>query len=569
MKAHDEKLKSELVTRGLITEDQSQKAAIETTKSKSPFKDSVLRLGFAREDDVLMAEADVLGLTFLDLEQYLIDEDIVKLVPEKVARARLVMPVFKIGNSLTVATSEPTNILSLDEVRAAALCEIDVVLCAKSTIKKAIDQYYGVGVSLSDAARSYDAGSDAAKKGRKDPSEANPSVEDLGRAAEEAPVIKIVNLLIMKALDEKASDIHVEPEEDMLRIRNRVDGMLHETSQLPKKMQLAVASRIKIMAKLDISETRKPQDGKIRLKIENRDLDIRVSTFPTTHGENIVMRLLEQSKLVLGLSELGLEGPMLKGFEVLIRKAYGMILVTGPTGAGKTTTLYSALTTINSMEKNIITIEDPVEYQIALVRQTQVNVKAGLTFATGLRSILRQDPDVILVGEIRDSETADIAIQAALTGHLVFSTIHTNDAAGAVARLLDMQIEPFLISSAVVGVLAQRLVRSICPACKESYKLEPDTLKKMGLPADVTTYYRGKGCSRCKSTGYDRRMGIYELLLVDEPIRRLIVARTSASEIKAAAQKCGMLTMRQDGLAKAQKGLTTLEEVMKVTLEEG
>jgi type IV pilus assembly protein PilB len=566
MKAHDEKLKNELVTRGLLTEDQSQKAASETVKSKAPFKDCVFRLGFAKEDDVLMAEADVLGLTFLDLEQYLIDEDIVKLVPEKIARAHLVMPVFRIGNNLTVATSEPTNILSLDEVRSAAQCEIDVVLCAKSTIKKTIDQYYGVGGSLSDVAKTFEpAGKNA--KGRR---EAEPalSTEDLGRAAEEAPVIKIVNLLIMKALDEKASDIHIEPEEDMLRVRNRVDGMLHEASQLPKKMHLAIASRIKIMAKLDISETRKPQDGKIRLKIENRDLDIRVSTFPTTHGENIVMRLLEQSKLVLGLSDLGFEKEMNKTFDLLIRKAYGMVLVTGPTGAGKTTTLYSALTTINSMEKNIITIEDPVEYQMSLVRQTQVNVKAGLTFASGLRSILRQDPDVILVGEIRDSETADIAVQAALTGHLVFSTIHTNDASGAVARLLDMQIEPFLISSALVGVLAQRLVRTICQGCKEAYKVDADVLKKMSLPGEVTTFYRGKGCSRCKGTGYDRRMGIYELLTVDEQIRRLIIARASASEIKAAAQKAGMISIRQDGLTKASRGLTSLEEVMKVTLEE-
>ncbi len=562
MKAHDEKLKTELVTRGLLTEEQSKRAVAESVRTKAPFKDGVLRLGLAQEDDVLVAEADVLGVTFLDLEEYLIDDAVVKLVPEKIARTYMIMPVFRVAHTLTIATAEPLNILALDEVRSAAGCDVEVVMSTRDTIKRAIDQSYGVGGNLAEVTKSIEGAPEAQTI-----DDVQPTMEDIGKAAGEAPVIKLVNLLIMKALDEKASDIHIEPEEDILRIRNRVDGVMHESSRLPKKFHLAVASRVKIMSKLDIAETRKPQDGKIRLRIQDRELDIRVSTFPTMHGENIVMRLLEQSKVVLGLADLGFESDVMKRFDVLIRKPYGMILVTGPTGAGKTTTLYSAINTINTMEKNIITIEDPVEYQLSLVRQTQVNPKAGLTFANGLRSILRQDPDVILVGEIRDAETADVAVQAALTGHLVFSTIHTNDSAGAVARLVDMEVEPFLISSAVIGVLGQRLVRTICQKCKEPYKVDPDSAQKLGVKPEAT-FYRGKGCSTCKNTGHDRRVGIYELLVVDELVRKLVIARAPASEIKAQAVKAGMISMRADGIRKAEKGITTLEEVLKATLEE-
>ncbi|HTL70508.1 MAG TPA: ATPase, T2SS/T4P/T4SS family [Candidatus Eisenbacteria bacterium] len=551
-----------MVARGLLSEEQCQRAVAEGAKTKSAFKDSVLRMGMVKEEDLLIAEADVLGLTFLDLDQYLIDEDVVRLVPEKIARSRLVMPVFKVGGSLTVATVDPLNILALDEVRAASHAEVEAVISTRDTIRRAIDQYYGVGNTVAEAAKAIEP---VGLRTRRE-SDTLQNVEAINKAAEEAPVIKLVNLIILKALEEKASDIHIEPEEDLLRVRNRVDGVMHEASSLPKKLQLAVASRIKIMAKLDIAESRKPQDGKIRLRVEERELDIRVSTFPTMHGENIVMRLLEPSKLILGLGDLGMEGDVLQKFNLLIRKAYGMVLVTGPTGAGKTTTLYSALNTINTIEKNIITLEDPVEYQLPLVRQTQVNAKAGLTFATGLRNILRQDPDIILVGEIRDAETADIAIQAALTGHLVFSTIHTNDSAGAVARLIDMDIEPFLISSALVGVLAQRLVRTLCPKCREIFKPDPELLKKMGIREG--TYYRPKGCNECRGVGYLSRVGIYELLVLDESVRRLVIQRASSGEIKAAALKGGMLPFRTDGLRKAERGITSLEEVLKVTVED-
>lgn len=566
MKAQEEKVKSELIARGYLNQDQAIRVLAEMAKGKASLKDTLLKLAFLKEEDLLVTEADILGLTYLNIDEYLIDEVVIKMVPEKVARTHLIIPVFKVGQVLTIATSDPANLLALDEIRAAAGAEVEVVVCARPIIKKAIDQYYGVGGNFTDLMKSLDGGTVAPRNRRA--TDPQLTAEEAGKAAEEAPVIKLVNMIIMKAVEEKASDIHIEPEEDLMRVRNRVDGVMHESLTIPKKLQLAVASRIKILSKIDIAETRKPQDGKIRLKVEGRDLDIRVSTLPTMHGENIVMRLLEQSKVVLGLADLGFEEETRKRFDTLIHKAYGMVLVTGPTGAGKTTTLYTALNTINTVDKNIITIEDPVEYQIPMIRQTQVNVKAGLTFASGLRSILRQDPDVVLVGEIRDTETADIAVQAALTGHLVFSSIHTNDAAGAVARLLDMNIEPFLVSSALVGVVAQRLVRGICKKCKEPYKVDAELLAKMGIKGSGTTFYKGKGCTECNGTGHGKRMGIYELLFVDEPIRRLIIQRASADEIKTQAQKSGMISMRVDGIRKAEKGLTTLEEVLKVTVED-
>ena len=567
MKSHDLKLKNELLSRGLLKADQVKKIDNEISKHKSSVRETVLKLGFLREEEVLGVEADILNVSFLDLDKYLfINEKIIQMVPEAVARACHVIPVFKIGK-LTVATNDSSNLLALDEVRAAAGEDIDIVLSTRDMIERAIEQYYGGVKHVPPPATVAGKGVelDSYQIGKNNNTS---STSEITKEAEEMPVIKMVNALIMTAVDEKASDIHIEPEEGLVRIRNRVDGIMHESTTLEKKMHAPLVSRIKIMSKLDIAETRKPQDGKIRLKIENQELDLRVSTFPTTHGENIVLRILEQSKVVLGLSDLGIEIEMIKKIEQLIRKPYGMMLVTGPTGAGKTTTLYAVLNTINSMDKNIITIEDPVEYQMPIIRQTQVNAKAGLTFATGLRNILRQDPDVVLVGEIRDAETVNIAIEAALTGHLVFSTIHTNDASGAVARLMDMQIEPFLISSALIGVLAQRLVRSICPKCKESYTVEPEILKKMGVKTEQTKFFHGKGCHECRRTGYSKRVGIFELLVADDDVRRLILSKGSGKDIKAAAMKKGMEPMRVDGLRKAEKGITTLEEVLKATLEE-
>jgi len=381
-------------------------------------------------------------------------------------------------------------------------------------------------------------------------------LEDL---AQEAPIVKFVNLLIMEAVKSRASDIHIEPEEDSLRIRFRIDGFLHEISSPSKNMQAAIISRIKVLSKMDIAEKRKPQDGQLQMRIENRNIDVRVASFPTVYGENVVLRILDKANVILELSQLGFVKEVLATFQELIKQPNGIMLVTGPTGSGKTTTLYAAIQTINSEERNIITLEDPVEYHLPRIRQSQINPKAGVTFAAGLRSILRQDPDVIMVGEIRDLETVDIAVQAALTGHLVFSTLHTNDAAGTISRLLDMGAEPFLVSSSVIGILAQRLVRAVCPKCKEPHKETED--------GKEYTYYRSKGCGYCKNTGFHGRLGIFELMVIDDKIRKLISTKASSEEIRKAAQEAGMRTLREDGLARARTGITTLEEVMRVSIE--
>ena len=386
---------------------------------------------------------------------------------------------------------------------------------------------------------------------------------------EEPAIIRLVNLIIMKAVKEKASDIHIEPEQEVLKARFRVDGMLHEAISLSKPLQAAVISRIKIMANLDIAERRAPQDGRFNIKMEGREIDVRVSCMPTLYGENVVMRLLDVSSALLKLEDMGFPKEVLEKYNKLITRPYGIILVTGPTGSGKTTTLYASLSKINTIEKNIVTVEDPIEYRLSGIRQTQVNPKVKLTFANGLRSLLRQDPDIIMVGEMRDLETAEMAIQAALTGHLVFSTLHTNDAPGAVTRMIDMGLEPFLISSSVAAVLAQRLLRTICPKCKEKYTPTKEALKDIGLnEKEKIEFYRGKGCSKCANTGYKGRIGIFELMMLDEKIRNLIVAKTTLEEIRKQAVASGMITLKENGIGKIKEGLTTIEEVLRVTQEE-
>lgn len=395
-----------------------------------------------------------------------------------------------------------------------------------------------------------------------------PEPEDLLDVSDEAPVIRFVNSLITQGYKERASDIHIEPFETELIVRYRIDGILYEALRPPHKSHAAIVSRIKIMAALNIAEKRLPQDGRFRVRIAGKDVDVRVSTLPTAFGERVVLRLLDHGTQVLQLEDIGLEADLLHQLDVMIRKSHGIFLVTGPTGSGKTTTLYAALTRLNNREKNIITVEDPIEYQLPGVGQIQVNAKIDLTFANGLRSILRQDPDIIMVGEIRDAETAEIAVQSALTGHMVFSTLHTNDAAGALTRLVEMGIEPFLAASSIVGIVAQRLVRKICPHCRESYRPSPNLLADAGLPADGALFYRGRGCERCLGLGYRGRSGIYELLPVDEETRELLLARKDAATIKNAAQRKGMKSLRDAGLAKAATGETTLEEVLRVTQEE-
>jgi type IV pilus assembly protein PilB len=577
MPAEKKSLGDFLVAQGVITREQLHKVIEEQKRTGERLEQVIVRLQFAPEEIVFQNIADYFSLPFIDLNTYQIDEKVIKIIPEEMARRHNLMPLFKIGNTLTVAMTNPLDIYALDEVRAKTNCDVEIALSTKEKIKRAIDQYYGITAAslestLEEFAQSRETETPPQLIEYRKTYDLAPK-EIISGPMEEAPASRIFDAIMLQAIRDRASDIHLEPEEKMLRVRFRIDGLLYEFSTLAKQIHAPLTSSIKILAEMDIAETRLPQDGSFNVKIEERSFEIRVSTFPTIYGENVVLRILDQSTPLRKLEDLGFTPEMLTSYKQLIASSHGMILVTGPTGSGKTSTLYASLNMINSLEKNIITIEDPVEYRLKLVRQTQVNPKAGVTFATGLRSILRQDPDVIMVGEIRDLETAEIAIQAALTGHLVFSTLHTNDAPEAITRLMDIGVEPYLISSAVIGVLAQRLVRTICPECKAvrafNPLLEPD-LKEVYQryfpgPINEMTLYQGQGCKNCKQTGYWGRLGIFELLQINEQIKELIGAKASTQQIRQMARETmGMATLREDGLLKALQGLTTLEEVNRV-----
>ena len=548
-----------LIKKGLITQEQFEKVKKEAHKTGMPFDKILEKFGYISQIDIANVMAESMGVPFVDLSDYLIDPEVIKLIPESLAKKHKAVPLFKIAETLTVAMVDPQDIAAIDQIRKKSNAgSVEPVLSTPDMIQKVIDQYYGALGGVDELVKNF---------AKEDSKGVEANSQDLAAIAEDVPVIKLANLIIAQAVKDRASDIHIEPAENNILIRYRIDGILHKIRELPRHLQNALASRIKVMASMDIAETRRAQDGRIQLKAENKNLDLRVSFFPTIYGENIVIRILDKSSVLLGLAELGLSSENLQAFDKIIRKPNGIILVTGPTGSGKTTTLYGALSAINSNEKNIITIEDPVEYELNLIRQTQVNPKAGVTFANGLRNILRQDPDIIMVGEIRDKETADVAIQASLTGHLVFSTLHTNDAVSALTRLLDMKIETFLLSTSIVAVLAQRLVRAICLKCKEEYIPSEAVLKGLKL-AEKIKFYKGKGCRRCKDTGFAGRIGIFELLLIDEQIRNMIIEKASAGEIKKKAIASGMKTLYEDGMDKVKSGITTIEEVLRGT-EEG
>ena len=562
-----------LVGLGVLTADQLKKASQEQKQRGERLEQTIVRLGYAKEELILQCLADYFNLPYVDLDTYLIDEKIVKTIPEETARRHTLIPIFKIGNALTIAMPDPLNLLALDEVRNKVKTDVEIAIGTEKKIKKAIEQHYGAVAMAFESTLHQMAEGNAGGLSQESTDYRKTHdlvVKDLPTGPmEDASAARMLDLVMIQAIRDRASDIHFEPDEKTLRVRFRIDGFLYETIILPKPIQPAVTSRIKILAEMDIAETRLPQDGNFNVKLERRGFEIRVSTFPTIHGENVVLRILNQSSPLFKLEELGFSEETLNQFKQLVRKTNGIILVTGPTGSGKTTTLYALLNMINSMDKNIITIEDPVEYRLALIRQTQINPKAGITFATGLRSILRQDPDIIMVGEIRDLETSEIAMQAALTGHLVLSTLHTSDAPEAISRLVDIGVEPYLISSCVIGVLAQRLIRTLCPDCKVSYQVDPKNMADLG--EEVTklkgplTLYRGKGCKNCKQSGYRGRSGIYELLLVNEDIKKLVSERASTQVIREIAKKTGgMIPLRGDGLRKVLKGITTLEEVDRV-----
>jgi type IV pilus assembly protein PilB len=562
-----------LVGLGAITADQLKKVYQEQKRGGERLEQTIVRLGYVKEELALQCLADYFNLPFVDLDTYLIDEKVVNIIPEEMARRHTLIPLFKIGNTLTVAITNPLNLLALDELRNKVKTDVEIAITTEKKIKKAIDQHYGgTATILEDTLQQFVKGKTAEQSSESQ--DYRKTYDLIGKdlpagPMEDASAGRMLDLVMIQAIRDRASDIHFEPDEKALRVRFRIDGFLYESLTLPKQIHPALTSRIKILAEMDIAETRLPQDGNFNVKLEKRSFEIRVSTFPMIYGENVVLRVLDQTSTLFKLDDLGFSKEVLDRFKQLIRRPNGIILVTGPTGSGKTTTLYALLNMINSKEKNIITIEDPVEYRLALIRQTQVNPKAGITFATGLRSILRQDPDIIMIGEIRDLETSEIAMQSALTGHLVLSTLHTNDAPEAITRLMDIGVEPYLISSSVIGVLAQRLVRTICPDCKVSYQTDPKVMGDLGEDVSKSkeslTLYRGKGCKNCKQSGYRGRMGIFELLLVNEEIKKLISERASTQVIREVAKKmAGLVPLRRDGLKKVLEGNTTPEEVDRV-----
>ena len=549
-----------LIAEGFLTEEQLEKALAEQRHHGGRVGTIMRSLGFVSEDQIIEVLGKQLGIQSVTLSNVIIDTEVVQIIPETLARRHQVIPLFIKDNILTVAMVDPLNVFAQDDIRRVAGLEIEPVVSTESEIMKAIDRFYSGTSTMEEAANEADVQGYGVQQ--------DEQVINLEQTGDDAPIIKLVNTMIAQAVREEASDIHVEPDIDVLRIRYRIDGILREVMTPQRHLHAGILSRIKIMANLDIAEKRVSQDGRIQMKIGEKDYDIRLSTLPTVHGEKAVMRLLDKSSVLLGLEELGFSPEVFAKYKKLIHRPYGLILVTGPTGSGKTTTLYAALNSLNSIEKNIVTIEDPVEYQLKVVNQLNVNPKVGVTFANGLRSILRQDPDILMVGEIRDVETATIAIQAALTGHLVFSTLHTNDSIGAVARLVDMGVEPFLISSSLIAVVSQRLVRKVCLKCKQPYKPPSEVMESLGIPLDrEVTFVKGAGCQDCMQSGYSGRIGIYELLVISDAIRNLIVRKAVSSEVRSQADQDQFKTLRMEGLRVALKGITTLEEFLRVTQE--
>ncbi len=544
--------------------------------------------------DVYEAKAQELGVPFVDLSVYKPEASAINIVPENVAKRHNVLPVKKDGNTLFVAMSDTNNLTAQDDLRLVSRCQVRAVLAVPEQIEDAISRNYNSGSveaigagtskgglnpmkggggdimdtdtksSLAEVMAVYGARGDAAKDAED---------EDMAKAVEEAPIVRLANTILQSAIKEKASDIHIEPDRRNIRVRFRIDGVLHEIMQMPSYIKLPLTARYKILSEMNIAERRVPQDGRIGTRFQGKEYDLRVSCLPNLHGEKIVMRILDKSSVMIGLNKLGFTAEMQSQIEELAAQPNGMILTTGPTGSGKTTTQYSVLNKLNTIEKNILTVEDPCEYQLSGVTQVQVNPKAGLTFSKALRSFLRQDPDIIMVGEMRDLETAEIGVECALTGHLVLSTLHTNDAPSATLRLIDMGIEPFLISATVIGILAQRLGRKICTNCREFYDVPASDLRRFGYkvkdPTEMVQLARGKGCELCRNTGYKGRIGFYELMIMNAEIAEMVVRRAPLNDLKEAAKANGMSELREDGLLKVLEGITTPDEVMRTVFTAG
>jgi type IV pilus assembly protein PilB len=553
------------VREGLITQEQLDQALTEARESKTRIGFALVKLGFVAENQLTRALAKQFRVPAVDLEKVKVEEKILRLVPEEVAMKHRVLPLRKVGRTLTVAMANPTDMGAIDNLKFITRYEIEPVIVGDYTLQKHLENYYGLGETkmqemLGDL---LDEEVEVLEEQEEDI-----SVAALEAEVDKAPVVKFINGLLTDAVIKGVSDIHIEPYEKEVRIRYRIDGALQEVMKPPPKMKAALTSRIKILADLNIAERRVPQDGRIKLRMKNRVVDFRVSTLPVIFGEKIVLRILDKGNLSFDLGEFGFEPKAEKDFMSAISNPYGMVLVTGPTGSGKTTTLYSALSRVNGQDVNIMTAEDPVEYNLHGINQVQVRTEIGMSFAAALRAFLRQDPNIIMVGEIRDLETGGIAIKAALTGHLVLSTLHTNDAPSTVTRLIDMGLEPFNVAAALNLVTAQRLVRRICTNCKVEAQYDDEVLEMAKLPSGwikKVTLYKGEGCDKCGGTGYKGRQGLYEVMAMSSRIRKIIMQAAATDELRDAAIEEGMLTLRMDGLKKLEKGVTTLEEVMKET----
>ncbi len=555
-----------LVSSGLITEDQLKKALAQQQKEGGRLGSILVKMNFVQEDKLMMFLSKQYGVPYVDLNRFDIDTNIVKLIPSDVAQKYQIMPINRTGATITIAMVDPSNVFAIDDVKFMTGYNVEPVVATEAGIKNAINKYYSLTSAIEKVMTTLE--EDDKSIGVIHEQEESVDVAKLKAEVEDAPVVKLVNLILSDAVQKGASDIHIEAYEKAFRVRYRIDGSLYEVMAPPMKLRAALTSRLKIMAELDIAERRLPQDGRIKLKIKDKEVDLRVSTLPCLFGEKIVMRILDKSNLMLDLTKLGFEVKALKDFMDAITSPYGMVLVTGPTGSGKTTTLYSALQQINTIDVNIMTAEDPVEYNLMGVNQVHMKDEIGLNFAAALRSFLRQDPDIVMVGEIRDYETAEIAVKAALTGHLVLSTLHTNDAPSTINRLLNMGVEPFMVAASVVLILAQRLVRKSCQNCKKPEKIPVQAFVDAGFSkedAAATVSYKGEGCNVCNNTGYKGRVALYEVMPVKEELKELILQGASALEIKKMAIKLGMKTLRMSGLSKVKEGLTSLEEVVGST----
>ena len=568
-----EKLTDILIKGNLIKKKDLDKA-IETQKISGGGLGKILvDQGYISQESLVAAVSAQLNIPPINISKYKINKEILKFIPEKVARQYYVLPLSKIGNVLTVVMSDPLNIFAIDDIKMMTHLKVDLAIAPENEIKDAINSYYSVAVQAQEISKILEE-----IKAEDDVNiieEEKIDVSEIAEESQKAPIVKVVSLILNEAIKKRASDIHIEPCEKFLKVRYRIDGSLHDVLTLPKKNQNAVLARLKIMSKLDITETRMPQDGRFKISFEGKEIDFRVSVLPITFGGKVVMRILDKSSISIGLDKLGFLPEPLNAFKMALSRPYGMILVTGPTGSGKSTTLYSIISQLNTPERNIITLEDPVEYETEGVTQIPARPEIGLTFAMGLKSVLRQSPDIIMVGEIRDFETADIAIKASLTGQLILSTLHTNDSSGAITRLIDMGVEPFLVASSLVMSSAQRLMRKICENCKEKMDMPPGILERLGIKPDVLkkkdvkNFYKGRGCSRCNDTGYYGRIGILEALLIDDPVRNMIMKKASSDQIKEyAIKEKHMMTLRDNALENCMEGATTLEEALRVTSED-